>query len=79
MHGTSDQTAQRPRCSDCGRDTRLLADLSGVTGDAGYELWFCAACGLRERLGQRKHTAPALPRFGYGAMAKQRRTRTRRH
>jgi len=74
MQGTSEHV-QRPRCSDCGGDTRLLVDLSGVTGDAGYELWFCDACGLRERLGERRHSAPAMPRFGYGAMAKQNRAR----
>jgi hypothetical protein len=79
MQGTSAGLAEQPRCTECGGDTRLLVDLSGVTGDAGYELWFCDACGLRERLGDCKRSAPALPRFGYGAISRQKRARACRH
>ena len=69
----------RGLCSDCGKQTRLLVDLSGATGEAGYELWLCDDCGLTERMGRRRVSESALPRFGYGAMAKQRRARSRTH
>jgi hypothetical protein len=69
----------RARCSDCGGAKRLLVDLSGVTGDAGYELWLCDACGLQERIGAHRPSISPLPRFGYGAMAKQKRARSRSH
>ena len=74
MQGISQEATGRPRCTDCGGDTRLLVNLSGLTGDAGYELWYCDACGLRERLGQRKEGVGAFPRFG---RARQKRAGTR--
>jgi hypothetical protein len=78
MSELSDELIEGQQCSDCGGDTRLLADLSGVTGDAGYELWHCERCGLQERIGTRRQTIPALPRSGYGAISKQTRARARR-
>jgi hypothetical protein len=75
MQGTSATSLDQPRCTDCGGATRLLVNLSGVTGDSGYELWYCDACGLRERLGRPRPGAAALPRFGYRARAKRVRTR----
>ena len=74
MQGISQEATGQPRCTDCGGDTRLLVNLSGLTGDAGYELWYCDACGLRERLGQRKDGVGAIPRFG---RARQKRAGTR--
>jgi hypothetical protein len=38
------------QCTHCGGLARLIIALAGVTGQAGYELWHCDACGLRERL-----------------------------
>lgn len=78
MRADAAAISQASRCEDCGGDTRLLVDLSGVTGDAGYELWHCDSCGLRERVGARKQMPPVLPRFGYGAIARQTRARARR-
>jgi hypothetical protein len=78
MRANAAEISHGARCADCGGDTRLLVDLSGVTGDAGYELWHCDSCGLRERLGASKDASPALPRFGYGAIARQSRARAQR-
>jgi len=38
------------QCTRCGGTARLIIALGGVTGQAGYELWLCDSCGLRERL-----------------------------
>jgi len=45
------KTAQKNgKCTRCGAQAQLIIALAGVTGHAGYELWLCEACGLRERL-----------------------------
>ena len=45
------KTAQRNgQCTRCGGEAKLIISLDGVTGQAGYELWLCDSCGLRERL-----------------------------
>lgn len=38
------------QCTRCGGAARLIIALGGVTGQAGYELWLCDSCGLRECL-----------------------------
>ncbi len=46
----SSTAERRGQCTRCGRPARLIIALAGVTGQAGYELWLCDDCGLRERI-----------------------------
>ena len=66
------QGAERhAQCTRCGGQARLIIALGGVTGQAGYELWLCDSCGLRERIDPA--TGQARAKFPY---RRQRRSRT---
>lgn len=47
---TSHSPERLGECTRCGGTARLIIALGGVTERAGYELWLCDSCGLRERL-----------------------------